>query len=463
MISEYITPKNIVLILILVLISVFANEKIIYLSLIPLGFYFLKTAEKSVIISAILILLLTLISDISEYLRFGVNISAIFILLFFFFTEYGSKIKIYPKLPPAIIYFILFLIATTILSVLFSSNINKGLIFLIKEIIFLLLIYLFYSFIKNDKNIKQYIYALIIPSLIISVSIGYDFLTSPSALFMFQTLGFTINTAYINNAAAAGGLFTVTIPLTYYLIIINRNPKNLKYFSLIVILLLQLAALILTNSRAAFLGSFVATAFIILSYHRKYKLKILTVFFSSLVLLVVLNPFIVDAFLLLIRADRIFDNPRYNLWEISFNIIKENPIFGTGPGNFATYIYKYNPVLLNSYSAIDIKYIYEFVSIGHSHNFYLFMFSEMGILGFINSIIIPFLFFKYSFTVKKVISNHDYNDYWLTLTIIGCGFGLFARSIFESTGIMSYGWITRDLPFWILFSIIIYLNNKYNL
>jgi O-antigen ligase len=184
--------------------------------------------------------------------------------------------------------------------------------------------------------------------------------------------------------------------------------------------------------------------------------------FGIIIIIVAFNPAIIEAILLLTRAERVFENPRYNLWDISFSIIQNHTIFGVGPGNFGSYMYKYNPIMLNSYSSIDMRYIYEFASVGHSHNFFLFMFSEMGILGLINSILIPYLFFKYSFNLKKIVPKEDYHIYWLVVTIIGCGIGMFARSIFESTGIMTYGWITRDLPFWILFSIIVFYYQKYS-
>jgi hypothetical protein len=52
--------------------------------------------------------------------------------------------------------------------------------------------------------------------------------------------------------------------------------------------------------------------------------------------------------------------------------------------------------------------------------------------------------------------------YFIILGIIAAGIGLFIRGSFEAIGLIFYGYITADLPFWILFSIVIftYLNIK---
>jgi len=52
--------------------------------------------------------------------------------------------------------------------------------------------------------------------------------------------------------------------------------------------------------------------------------------------------------------------------------------------------------------------------------------------------------------------------YFIILGIIAVGIGLFERGLFETIGLIFYGYIIVNLPFWILFSIIIftYINLK---
>jgi len=47
--------------------------------------------------------------------------------------------------------------------------------------------------------------------------------------------------------------------------------------------------------------------------------------------------------------------------------------------------------------------------------------------------------------------------YIITLAFIAVGMGTLFRSFFEVSGIMSYGYISRDIPFWLIFISLIYL------
>lgn len=49
--------------------------------------------------------------------------------------------------------------------------------------------------------------------------------------------------------------------------------------------------------------------------------------------------------------------------------------------------------------------------------------------------------------------NKDY--YVLSIAITGVGVGLLIRTFIEISGLLTYGYITRDLPFWLLFVILI--------
>ncbi len=147
---------------------------------------------------------------------------------------------------------------------------------------------------------------------------------------------------------------------------------------------------------------------------------------------------------------------RYILWDIAFGIIKDNPIFGIGPGTFKYYIYKYLPVQLGSWNERLIYFVYKEAGTGHAHNFWLYRFSELGIFGFIGAVALPFIFFYLIYKVRKHIKN-KFEYTVIVIAITGSIIGLLYRSIFESTGFLTNGWITRDLPFWIIFSIVIYI------
>ena len=100
---------------------------------------------------------------------------------------------------------------------------------------------------------------------------------------------------------------------------------------------------------------------------------------------------------------------------------------------------------------------------GHAHNFYLFLFSDMGLLGLFTSIILPVIFFRNCLSALKIYQNKNSRVSLLIIGITASGIAIFVRGMFEWSNILSYGTITIDLPFWILFVIISYLNKRGNI
>ena len=50
----------------------------------------------------------------------------------------------------------------------------------------------------------------------------------------------------------------------------------------------------------------------------------------------------------------------------------------------------------------------------------------------------------------------------ISTAITGIGIGMFFRAFIEVTGILSYGYLTLDLPFWLVFIILISIYQKFN-
>jgi O-antigen ligase len=404
-----------------------------------------------------LTLLLIVTSDINEGLRLIVNLSGIIFLLVIFFRQYGFELKLYPTLPAPMLLFIFLVLFSMSVSTLNSGYFKIGVIETLRQTVFFLLIYLFYSFIKSNEDISRYMKYLIAAGIFISVTIVYVFITSDVSLVLLQTQGILHEGGYFKNVAAAGGIFAATIPLTLAFVF-NSESKE-KKFILWLLFALQLSGLLLTNSRAAVLSVIVSLVYI---FFKLKKIRIKAVITSLIILII---PFIIYYSEVTkwigtyFRVSRIFENTRFYLWDISFSAIGESPSFGIGPGTFKYYMYKYLPVKLGGWDETQLAFIYEYSGLGHQHNFLLFRASELGVLGIISAFFIAFLFFKYSYRVYSSIKDNNKVKN-LIIAILGIGYGLFVRSFFEATGILSHGWVTRDISFWILFACIIYLYQK---
>ncbi len=164
--------KEIFLTLILVSITFLALPHLWVATLILLGIliWFLF-GSKDLIIPLIIISLLVITSDISESLRVAVNLLGYLILIYLFVHEYGLDFSGYPKIPGVIILFVIYTILSLSLSTIFSSYFSLGIIEVLRQSVFFVLIFIIYSFIEGEKEIYLYLNALIFSGTIIGILI----------------------------------------------------------------------------------------------------------------------------------------------------------------------------------------------------------------------------------------------------------------------------------------------------
>lgn len=452
--------KEILLTFFLVSITFLILPHVWIATLLLLGiFIWFLFGSKDLIIPLIIISLLVITSDISESLRVVINFLGYLILLYLFVRDYGLDFSNYPKVPAVIVLFVIFTILSLSISTVFSSYFSLGIIEILRQTVFFVLIFIVYSFIKGEKEIYLYLNALIFSGTIIGLLIIDSFIKN-SDIYILETQGLTHEGGYINNVAAAGGIFAISISINLAFLFLPKFKESKYKLLLFTTLFIQIIALLVTNSRAAFLAAFVSGIYILFKLNKKI-LKILSAsLISFAILIIAIFPKVIDVISTFFRFNRVFENLRYLLWDIAFGIIKDNPIFGIGPGTFKFYIYKYLPVQLGSWNERSIYFVYKEAGTGHAHNFWLYRFSELGIFGFIGAVALPCIFFYLIHKIKKNIKLR-YEFTVIITAITGSILGLLYRSMFESTGFLTNGWITRDLPFWILFLIVIYFYQNF--
>ncbi len=407
------------------------------------------------ILPILIVAYLVITSDISEELRIFINIAGYLILVYMFIKEYGLKFTIYKNVPFLIQNLILYTIFSLVISTIFSSKPLISIVEILRTSAFLIMMYIFYSFIRTVKDVKLYLYFLLAAGIILGTVIIYFFFSVGNEITIFELQGLVHEGGFYHNVAAAGGIFAITISINLALLFYEKFKElKIKTF-LTVTLIIQVTALLLTNSRAAFLAVFFSSIFIITKLNWKLFKKLFYSVAGFSVLIIAIFPRIIDIIGIFIRAGRVLQNTRYYLWDIAFGIIKDHFLFGCGPGMFKYYMYKYMPVMFGSWTASQIKWVYTEAGTGQAHNFFLYRFSETGFLGFIAAIALIVIFF---YLCAKVLAAVRGNKYWyiVMISITGSGIGLVARSFFESTGLFTNGWITRDLPFWILFIVVIF-------
>ena len=155
---------------------------------------------------------------------------------------------------------------------------------------------------------------------------------------------------------------------------------------------------------------------------------------------------------------------RDHLWTLSLNLIRDHPLFGIGPGAYKYEMLNYFPVLLDSWVGGLFLNLYEITNGSNaSHNFYLFFFSDMGLLGIFTALTFTALYFMFGIKTVNKYKGEKKDTYYLVIALFVAGTSMFIRALTDSIGLLYYGAITADLPFWLVFSSLIYYYSNHSI
>ena len=450
--------KNVLFIIILAAISVFLLD---YLMLgILLGmllFVLLIYNDDSLLFFSILLFLVFIGEGVGPTFRLIFQITALSLILLLFFKKYGLKFKPLPKVPKQFILLILFLYGAIFISSVFSKYPGASIGLTSRLTAFLLIVYLFYSLINGYHTTKVILISLFSASAIMVVAVFYDFFVNGISLVNFISMSYRAS-GIISNYNATSGFFAITIPITFALLFsgIEKHKKIL----LVVFLFVQTFALLFTGSRSAYLAIFVAGIIILFNLNRSLLKKIALIAVITILLLYLIDPIreLLTTFLRIERGVTYRDK----LWKISFNMIKENFFVGIGPGSYKYEMFNYFPIMLDSFQGKLIINLFDETSGKNvSHNFYLTLFSDLGILGFVFSVVFPLVIFSFLNKIVKHLKKIKETEYYIFIGIIATVSGMFIRGLFEGINLMSYGAIYVDLPLWLLISITLNYYSKF--
>ena len=405
------------------------------------------------LIGLIIVSLLTIVSEFGSTIRLFVQITNFSLLGFLFIKHYGLNFSKYPKVPKSILYFLLLYYFSMIIPTIFSQHFFAGITMIVRQTIFFIIAYIFFSFIKDIKYVKTIIISLIVVSLIIALSSIYQFYDGGFNL-VDVALGMRHRiSSIISNPLKASTFFILTLPLVLTFGLSNKYKDNKKFFLFIAATLL--IGLLLIISRSAIFVIFLSVMFIIYQLNKSWFKKSIIIMFIITLLFFLIEP-LYDSISLLFKI-KIGLSQRDYFWEMAFNVIKDNPIIGIGPGSFSYEVFNYSPVLLDSWPGRVIIDLYMATQGENpSHNIFLKFASDMGIPGIVSILYFTLLYFKIVKRTLKKANGGKQEYYLIILTISAAAGSLFIRGLFDSIGILTYGIVVNDLPFWLWFSIIIF-------
>jgi O-antigen ligase len=405
------------------------------------------------ILAIIIISLFTLVGEVSRTLRSLVYVFDFTFLGYYFLKRFGLDFHIYPRVPRSVIYFSLLYFFTMVISSSMSKFPFAGIGIITQQAAFFVIVYVFYSLISSQENIKNYFTGIYLVALVIVLFSVIAFFSEGLSLIEIISPNRPRVSVITGNIEASTNFFVVAFPLIISSLIYKKkfSDKIFEYFLIFFFCL----GLILMMSRSAILGILLSTAivFYYLKIKRFYKL-IVTI--GALVLIFIFYQPLNELLTTFLRIESGMSARDY-LWQMSMDMIKDHPIFGIGPGVYQYEMLNYFPYMLNEWWGRLVIYLSE-VSGGAnlSHNFFLTFFTEMGLLGILTAVALPVVYFRIGIKTIKKFKLGLSDNYYLIVALFAAGCSIILRNFFNGIGLLYVGGIQTDLPFWLIFGSLIY-------
>lgn len=439
-------------ILLAILFSLLSINYILVLATLIVFLSYIFLNEKLFVLLSIIVFISAVGEDLQMY-RDIFTISAVLLLSFFFLKKFGLDINLYPKPPKLAKWLVCIIIVTVLFSASISGLNSESIDALFRTSIFFLITYFYYAFIASkpsDTNVYYLLLGLFISSLVLSLSVYYDFARSGFALFIYDIL-ITRWAGAFGNPNTLALVISINIIFIIILFYSKKINRKIKLFVLPILILNFVIILFLTNSRAAILSLTLALTFLFYQLRKKviiYLVSFILLFFIGYLISPILQE-LVDTYLRLETVSQ-----RDYLWKAGLDIISDYPLFGLGPEQYPKYFYTYIPT-----SGSYFFNLYIILQKPHPHNYSLWMMAENGILGLVTALSIFGFYFYMSAKLIKWNRNNRDEKFLFAVGLFSVGILVFVRSFFEVEGIFSYGFISRDLPFWISYIILTFFYN----
>jgi O-antigen ligase len=429
------------------------GENIIFLLPMLVIVMFIYIFGERFILAIIIISLFTLVGEVSRTLRSLVYVFDFTFLGYFFLKKFGLNFRFYPKVPRSVIYFLLLYFFTMLISSTISKFPFAGIGIITQQAAFFVIVYVFYSLISSQENIKNYFTGIYLVALIIVLFSLIAFFNEGLSLIEIIAPNRPRVSVITGNIEASTNFFVVTFPLIISSLLYKKkfSEKNFEYFLLFFFSL----GLILMMSRSAILGILLSSAIVLFFLKRKRFYQLIMVI-SVLALIFIFYQPLNELLTTFLRLESGMSARDY-LWKMSMDMINDNTIFGIGPGAYQYEMLNYFPYMLdNWWGKIFIYYIEVTGGANLSHNFFLTFFTDMGILGIVTAILLPVVYFRIGIKTIIKYKNRDTDAYYLIVALFAAGASIILRNFFNGIGLLYVGGIQTDLPFWLVFSSLIY-------
>ena len=393
--------------------------------------------------------------------NFALNVNIILLSIIFLFFFKKIKIKVNPRFISIVLIIFLFLL----INILQSRNIKISLSSFFGFLShFILMLSLYYYFLKSPKNIKKFSMALMIVIVFCSFDIIFQFFFRVD-IFGYKAMndhGARLSGPFGDELVA--GAYLSKLLFISLLFFFKDYKKNIIYF--LSYIFIVFFAIFLTQERSALYVTLFSIIIFFIFLNFSIKNKIL--FFTLLLFIILLTSFfnksfkqkyIIDSMQIFgltknkehklnndisIQINNFFDSRYGAHFLTAYNIAKDNLILGSGIKTFRIICSE------DKYSKINSSYAEQRCNT-HPHNLYLEILSEEGIVGILFFVTIIF----------SLIYRHFINSLKGNFISICCiSFFLILFFPLQTTGPFFSSW--NGAFYWIAFAVLLYYS-KYNI
>lgn len=344
--------------------------------------------------------------------RAGINIIAPLLLLVWLFKKLKFRQVSQEKMGyPELLKWMGFLGLTVLLSLINAKNLAAAFKNIVDEYVLLATIFLIsLDVIKTKEQLRKSLWAGF-AALIITIGVG---------LYQYIVLGDARIESTFSVATQTGVYFAGTALLILAFLLFRKTTSRPTLVGSALLFFVNLACLIMSGTRAAWLGFFAGMLFLLFLAlrYRLISLNKIIILFA----IIMLAAFLIDMSWVLERLVSITDlsnssnQQRIKMLLGGLEMFKDHPLIGVGIGQF--------PIVYKDYLLPGAK-VYT-----HIHCFYLHLLVELGLIGFS-----VFLLLVYKVLKTGINMNASSSDgkSWFYYGVLGALVGIGVCNLFDWT------------------------------
>lgn len=286
------------------------------------------------------------------------------------------------------------------------------------SVLFALFAIIIMNAIETKRQLDALLFLMVAMGILISLYGFYQFLNPAkySGVWhdkdMFESISFRVY-ATLENPNVLGEYFLLIIPIAAALCITSKTwIMRLFYLGASGVMMV---CLILTYSRGCYVGILVAAAVFLVLLDRRF---ILLGLLGLIALPFVLPQTIIERFLSIGNMADSSTSYRVYIWMGSIAMLREYWLCGIGPG-------------ADAFNLVYPAYAYNGISAPHSHNLFLQLICDAGIVGLLLFILIIYHFYKT--LCASLCKLKDWSDRVLVIAGLSAISGFLVQSLFDYT------------------------------